>query len=71
MLVKVLWSGCVIEKDGAMAPKAGAVLMGRPAARSQFLLDFLELCPHAVASGFPLEEELAPAGLTADVDEPR
>src|SRR5271169_1461792 len=38
---------------------------------SQFLLDLRELCPHAITPGFPFEEEFAPSGLTADVDEPQ
>src|SRR5262249_31480608 len=34
---------------------------------SHLLLDLLELAPHAVTSGFPLEEELAVTGTSADV----
>jgi hypothetical protein len=32
----------------------------------QLLLYLLELCPHAVASGFPLKEEIAPTGFAAN-----
>src|SRR6516162_4378713 len=34
---------------------------------SHFLLDLLELAPHAVSPGFPLEEEFAMTGTSADV----
>jgi hypothetical protein len=37
--------------------------------RSQLLLDLLELCSHAVAPGFPLEKEPAPARFAADESE--
>jgi hypothetical protein len=36
---------------------------------SQFLLDFLEFRPHAVASGLPVEQEVALEGLAADEGE--
>jgi hypothetical protein len=35
------------------------------------LFDHLELCPHAVASGFPFDLEFALAGLAADEAAPR
>src|SRR5258708_24381339 len=36
---------------------------------SHLLLDLLELTPHAVTPGFPLEEELAMTGTSANVGE--
>jgi hypothetical protein len=33
---------------------------------SQFLLDRLEFRPHAVATGLPLEQEVAPSAMAAD-----
>jgi hypothetical protein len=36
---------------------------------SHLLLDLLELAPHAVTPGFPLEEELALTRTSADVGE--
>src|SRR6516164_3557870 len=36
---------------------------------SHLLLDLLELAPHAVTPGFPLKEELAMTGASADVGE--
>ena len=35
----------------------------------QLLLDFLELGPHTVPPGFPLEQKCAPAAAAADVGE--
>ena len=35
----------------------------------QFLLDLLELCPHAVAPALPVDQELAVTGLAADKGE--
>ena len=32
---------------------------------TQFLLDLLELCPHAVAPGLPFDQEATPAGCSA------
>src|SRR5271157_2438640 len=37
----------------------------------QLLFDFLELCPHAVPPGFPLEQKCAPAAAAADMGEPQ
>ena len=37
----------------------------------QLLLDFLELGPHAVPPGFPLEQKFAPAAVAADMGEPQ
>jgi hypothetical protein len=37
---------------------------------SQFLLDFLEFRPHAVASGLPVKQEVALERLAADEGEP-
>src|SRR5262249_15862914 len=36
---------------------------------SHLLLNFLELCPHAVASGFPFDLELSAAACSADEGE--
>ena len=36
----------------------------------QLLLDFLELGPHAVPPGFPLEQKVAPTAAAADEGEP-
>ena len=49
-------------------PLKGDCLMSSP---SQFLLDFLEFCPHAVASGFPMKQEVALERLAADEGEPQ
>src|SRR3974377_666429 len=37
----------------------------------QLLFDFLELGPHAVPPGFPLEQKVAPAATAADEGEPQ
>src|SRR5271166_1842236 len=37
----------------------------------QLLLDFLELCPHAVLPRFPLEQNCAPAAAAADMGGPQ
>src|SRR5271157_2857475 len=37
----------------------------------QLLLDFLELGPHTVPPGFPLEQKIAPAATAADEGEPQ
>ena len=47
-------------------PLFGDRLMHAP---SQLLLDLLELRPHAVAPGLPLEQEVARAGFAADEGE--
>src|ERR1700730_3842436 len=49
-------------------PLEGDCLMS---ALSQFLLDFLELRPHAVASGLPMEQEVALERLATDEGEPQ
>ena len=38
---------------------------------SQFLPNFLEFCPHAVASGLPVEQKVALERLAADEGEPQ
>jgi hypothetical protein len=49
-------------------PLIGDCLVSSP---SQFLLDFLELRPHAVGSGLPVEQKVALARFAADEGEPQ
>ncbi len=64
---------CVIFKEAGYDlpqpfPLFGDWLVPTP---SHFLLDFLELRPHAVATGFPLQREAAAARTSADEREPQ
>ena len=69
---RVGWHGVIgkIASDNLRqpAPLLGDRLVHPP---SHLFLDLLELAPHAVTPGFPLEDELAMTGTSADVGEPQ
>ena len=62
--------GMVVEEAGDDLPQPPSLLGDRLMHPSpQFLLDLQELCPHAVAPGFPAEQELTLARLSANEGE--
>ena len=69
---KVGGHGVVVEEASDHLRQPSPLFGDRPVhLPPQLLLDFLELGPHAVPPGFPLEQKFAPAAAAADMGEPQ